>query len=403
MKTLFDSDLELVHDSGFLCFPLLLDPSVAGEVEGDGRNPLVVRVGGRRWVRTLSLRSLVEGYDGLCPDAYRDLRRSCLERICGDPAPLETGVSERLRTILFSVMPHFLRRGKSLDRRKLSEDDLLDVIGERIGLSIGPVEPAGSRLNPASVGRILAILDRHRPAVGPPAEGLLPASALRNWLQAALEGRIVEKERRRLTDLLKALERLGSNAGNRMAILQHVAETGALELDGFGFLRIGPGEEYLIYKRIGEYALSDYYGRLYLFPGCRVAVSTAASLRPFVVETYKHPFLAGHDSGQAVCLRNFNAPDRFSGTAVVEALEEGINALLYGYSSRRRNGYHSLEGSPKRTGRPGFGDPLPRVPAEEPVRSRPHILDVDFEDYRVPADHPRIVSGEVEVTNSFVP
>jgi hypothetical protein len=32
-----------------------------------------------------------------------------------------------------------------------------------------------------------------------------------------------------------------------------------------------------------------------------------------------------------------------------------------------------------------------------------HILDVDFEDYCVSRDHPKIASGQVQVTNDLTP
>jgi hypothetical protein len=49
----------------------------------------------------------------------------------------------------------------------------------------------------------------------------------------------------------------------------------------------------------------------------------------------------------------------FSGENVIHLLEEGINALIYGYDGRRRNGYHSLD----------------------PVRQ--YVKTVEFEDYKI--------------------
>ena len=91
-------------------------------------------------------------------------------------------------------------------------------------------------------------------------------------------------------------------------MLLYISEKGSLEIDGFGFSRMGMTDEYVIYKHTGEYALKDYYGRIYLFPDCRVAVSTIVPLKPVVLDTYKHPFLEGHDAGQPICLRGFNPP-----------------------------------------------------------------------------------------------
>jgi hypothetical protein len=403
MKDLLASDLELVCRSGFLYLPLLFDPSVAREIEGNVDNHVVADVGGRRFVRTVSLRSLVGNYEALYPKSYEELRRSNLKRFSGELTRTAAGVSERLKTILFSVMPHFLGRRKSLDRKSLTEGQVLDLIGKRIEIPGGSCEPAGNRLDPGFFRRLLADLEEHRPAVEPPPEGVMPARAFGDWLSKALEASFLEEERLRLTRILDAQEPPGAEARYRMRTLLHVAERGALEVDGFGFRRIGAGDDYLIYKHTGEYALRDYYGRLYLFPDCRVAVFTGATLKPFVVETYKHPFLEGRDSGQAICLRNRTPAMGFSATAVVDALEEGINALLYGYSSRRRNGYHSLEGFPKRTGSPGLGDSSVAGPTDAPVRRMRHILDVDFEDYRIPDDHAKVTSGQVEITNNYLP
>ncbi|MGE5345595.1 MAG: hypothetical protein ACM3JH_06555 [Acidithiobacillales bacterium] len=403
MKIFLESEAEIVCQSGFAYLPLLFDPSVASEIGEFPRSDLVIRVGGRPFVRTIALRSLVESCEALFPGSREALRRPSLRGIPEElmaPGPV---VDERLKTILFSVMPRFVRRGKSLERKRLSEDEVLDLIGERLGRPGASREAARRRPDPMVLRQVLVDLERRAPAVGLPPEGRMPARALADWLSRELTARILEEERRRLTRLLETAEEPGGAASGREAILLAVARRGALEIDGFGFLRTSPGDDYLIYKRTGEYVLTDYYGRLYLFPDCRVAVSTGGALRPFVVETYKHPFLEAHDSGQKICLRRPGAWSVFSAAAVVEALEEGIGALLHGYSSRRRNGYHSLEGLLRPVATPVPADTLPRGPADHPVVRRKHLLDVDFNDYRIPADHPKVASGQVPVTNSLLP
>jgi hypothetical protein len=77
------------------------------------------------------------------------------------------------------------------------------------------------------------------------------------------------------------------------------------------------------------------------------------------MEKYKHPFLYAHDSGQEICMSGFNPPRQFSAENTIHLLEEGMNALLYGYDARRRNGYHSLD------------------------RTRVYIKTVEFDDYRI--------------------
>jgi hypothetical protein len=403
VKNFLASDAEVVCRSGFAYLPLLLDPSVAREIDASAPSDLVIRVGGRPFVRTIALRSLVDSFELLFPGSGEELRRSGLTGIpegLTAPGPV---VSERLKTILFSVMPHFVRRGKSLDRRRLTEDELLSLVGERTRASGESAESARRGPHPMVLRRALADLEKRPPVAEPPPEGRMPARALAQWLSRAVTARILEEERRRLTRLLEATEEPIGAASGRETILLDVARRGALEIDGFGFLRTGPGDDYLVYKRTGEFVLTDYYGRLYLFPDCRVAVSTAGALRPFVVETYKHPFLEGHDSGQMICLRRSGAWSAFSAAAVIEALEEGIGAILHGYSSRRRNGYHSLEGILRPPSTVGPADSEPVGPEDYPIVRRRHMLDVDFTDYRIPVDHPKIASGQVSITNNLLP
>ena len=100
-------------------------------------------------------------------------------------------------------------------------------------------------------------------------------------------------------------------------------------------------------------------------------------MNPVVIEYYKHPFLFGHDSWQKLCMRRTQSYNLFTAENAINALEEGINSLLYGYDHRRRNGYHSLD----------------RLPMPGGL--------INFDDYRVQKDHPKIVSGEVRITNDF--
>lgn len=246
-------------------------------------------------------------------------------------------------------------------------------------------------------------LEKQGTAIAPLKDGLTSTRRLGEWLQRAVEQRILEGEKARVRQAVQQREESPDAQRRHLAVLLHIAEEGALEIDGFGFSRIGPGDEYCVYKRTGEYALKDFYGRLYLFPECRVAVSTILPLKPFVMEHYKHPFLEGHDSGQDICMRGFSPPNVFAAATLITALEEGIQALLYGYSPRRRNGYHSLD---RMTARARIGDSgeQPMVePLDYPVIRRRHVLDVDFDDYRVPRDHSKVASGLVEVTNDLTP
>jgi hypothetical protein len=190
-------------------------------------------------------------------------------------------------------------------------------------------------------------------------DGFVEGNELREWLHKALEVQILNRERARLEQELDERERMGESKRKHIATLLYIAKRGSFEIDGFGFSRIGSSEDYLIYKRTGEYVLTDYYARKYRFPDCRVAVPTMRPFRPVVLEPYKHPFLQGHGPRQQICMRGFKWPEEFTADNSIRLLEEGINALLYGYDARRRNGYHSL-------------DP-----------TRHYIKTIEFEDYRI--------------------
>jgi hypothetical protein len=310
-------------------------------------------------------------------------------------------VDGKLETILFQVMPHFIRGHKGLQRKKLTQEEILDLIERKVRIPASRYEVASQRLDGVFLRGLLQELEDRGETVSPGNECPISARTLGEWIQGAVRRRIIQEEEARLQQALQQ-RRDGLDRHQRhLAVLLHVAEEGSLEIDDFGFSWIGSTRDYLVFKRTGEYALKDYYGRLYLFPGCRVAVSTMVPLKPFVMEHYKHPFLEGEDAGQEICLRGSTRPAAFTAAAVIQALEEGINALLHGYSSRRRNGYHSLEGIPRRVGSLGFGD-SPIVGATDyPIIRKGHILDVDFGDYRVPNDHPKIASGQVVVTNDL--
>jgi hypothetical protein len=213
----------------------------------------------------------------------------------------------------------------------------------------------------------------------PPLENHQPGRELARWFQKALENKIIAGEIESWERGLAQVQDILKLPQPQLAGLLAIVDRGGLEVESFGFNRHKkrPGD-YLIYKRTGEFALKDYFGRLYLFPDCRVAVSTAGPFHPMVLDEYKHPLLRRFGSGQAICLNGFQPAAEFSAAGVIKTLEEGVNALYYGYNNRKRNGYNSLD---------NFGR---------------HQSLVDFENLRIARDHPKVLSGEVEVKNDVL-
>lgn len=403
IRQFLDSDLELVIQSGFIYVPLLLDPSVDREIQTPPPPDTLIRMNGRVFVRAVGVESLLDTYPTIHPESFEQLRSVCLQDYPAILRSRRMPVDGKLETILFQVMPHFIRGHKRMGRKKLTEEEILDFLESRISIPVKRYREARHHLDADSLRGLVQELEVHGETVKPLEDGLAAARTVGKWIQDAVRRRIIAEEKARLSQILQQREQWVGRYTKHRAVLLHLAEEGALEIDGFGFSRIGSTGEHLVFKRTGEYALKDYYGRFYLFPDCKVAVSTIVPLKPFVMENYKHPFLEAYDSGQEICLRGSTGPAAFTAVAVIQALEEGINALLYGYSSRRRNGYHSLETTPNRVGSLGYGDSPIVGPTDYPIIRKGHILDVDFEDYRVPKDHPKIASGQVEVTNDLTP
>ena len=384
MERLLDSDLELLVQSGFLYLPLLFDPAVEGELSsalGQGlpeagsafRRETVLEVGGRHYLRTLCLPSLVEAYRSLGRSYAAHLRRLCLERY-GLLAHGE--VHGKLPVILFQILPHFVRTRRTPSRQAASQGEILAFLRSRLQVPPRYLEAAARFVDTEPLRRLIRDLEESGAGLDLPEDGLLRGRDLRAWLLRAVELEMMRTEKGRLEDGLAQRERFREASREDLAAILFLADQASLEVDDFGFLRDGEGDDYIIYTHSGEYALRDYYGRLYLFPDCRVAVSTRGRLHPLVLDRYKHPFLFGHEAGQEICVRQFTAPKEFSAGNVIAALEEGLATLYRGYNPRLRNGYHSL-------------DPLTQI-----RRS------LDFTDFRIPPDHPDIISRKVEVTNA---
>jgi hypothetical protein len=388
MLRLLDTEQDLAVMSGFLYLPLLLDPTIAAELQpasppqdledapAPAQGPAVVEIGGRHFVRAVTLHSLVDSYPKIHPEAYQRLRTSSLEQRAAAPEP-GGAPDARLRSILLEVMAHFIRKPTGLQRKRLGEHELLELLGQRVTVPESYSEQARSFLCGQPLRARLDHLEKAGGTVELPRDGAMPAAELRRWFHRALEMELVNEERDRVRRELQERRHFTDMDERSVALLLYLGDKGALEVDGSGFRRSPAAGEYLVYVRTGEYALKDYYGRLYLFPDCRVAVSTAGLLRPIVLEKYKHPFLFSYDAEQEICLRRFEPPTAFTAENAIKVLEEGISALFYGYDSRRRNGYHSLD------------------------RITPNWRTVDFDDLRVPKEHPKIVSGTVQVKNDF--
>lgn len=385
LPTLWDPGPQLVTPDGFLCLPLLLDPQVARDLRCLSASPesatlpfsLQTSEAGE-YVPALRLISLVTSYDRLWPREYQQAREAVCREL-GLPVADDPVLEGWLATLVFEVLPHFVRLGPTPGRTRPGPDAVLDFLVRRLQIPPPYYERARQEAAPEELEGRLAILEAQAASLPPPPAGRVFGADLDRWLEKALRALIISRERQRVARRLALNRQQGEKPWLRRALLRYLRDQGGMEIDGFGFFPDGRSAgDYWVYRRTGEYLLQDYYGRLYLFPDCRVAVSTRERLRPVVWETYKHPFLRRHAPRQEICLtQEYQVPLTAGPREIIAALEAGLNALYYGYNPRRRNGYHSLD------------------------RHRGEQL-VSFEDYRLSPEDPRVLSGRVEVKNRYL-
>lgn len=371
---------------GFLCLSLLLDPEVARDlkhslpVPDSAAFPLTLGPGDDgQVIPTVRLPSLVACYPLLWPEAYQTLREAVLAE-AGIPLEGHHILGGWLARLVLEVLPHFVRLSPATTRDRLRPQAVITALARRLEIPAVYYEQARRMTGPGDLARALAALEAMAEPAPPPPCGRVTGAELDRWLAQALRAHILDRERQTLGERLAQWRQHPEESRlARTALLLYLRDRGELELEGFGFFpdARSPGD-YWAYKRTGEYLLQDYFGRLYLFPDCRVAVSTRERLRPVVWEKYKHPFLRRHAPRQEICLpKEYQAPAVVGPREIIAALEAGLTALYYGYNPRRRNGYHSLD------------------------RHRGEQL-VSFDDYRLAPEDPRVRSGRVEVKNRYL-
>jgi hypothetical protein len=371
MIRLLDSDLELVVESDFIYMPLLFDPGIEKETQrlesekpfknpGKHEQKSVIKLEDKHFVKALNIHSFIDNYEAIDAYSYQRLRNECLRKYQLTRGIDEQSLNETLRTILFRIMPYFVKKNKDFSRKKASNEEILDLVGEKINIPAKYYEEAKTFRDLKPLKEILKDLEHQNSLFKLPANGLYSGRKLRDWFHKAINAKILALEHHRIARSLQVREQFRQAKPAHIAVMLYIADRGALEIDGFGFTTNNAYKgEYVVYKRTGDYILKDYYARSYLFPDCRVAVSTYSPYRPFVIEKYKHPFLIGHKAGQEICMKDFVPSNEFIAENIIRTIEEGLTAMRFGYNGRKRNGYHSLD------------------------KTWVHIPTIDFEDYRI--------------------
>ncbi len=369
---LFDIDMKILVESDFIYLPLLFDPDIEKETKillhpertqwntGQQGSQTIIKHKDKYFVKAISIQSLLNNYAAINAYSFRQLEKECLKKYSLTRDVDDIFLDGVLRTILFRIMPYFVKINRGLKRQRLSDVEVLDLVGETINIPDKYYKEAEAFRNLEPLRRIFQRLKAPKPIFKSPENGMLTGRKFGDWLREAIHEKVLTSEHDRIVKALEIREQFSETRPQHIATLLFIADTGAIEIDGFGFIRNNAYKgEYYIYKRTGEYILKDYYARDYVFPDCRVAVSTYTPFRPFVMEKYKHPFLLAHKTGQEICIANFVPYNEFTAENIIRTLEEGLTAMQFGYDGRRRNGYHSLD------------------------KTWVHIPTIDFEDYRM--------------------
>jgi len=317
-----------------------------------------------KYVQALSLASIVENYDKLFPEDYAYEKLGLLASY-GKP-PEQVDVRRGLRETLFEVLPYFVKILSGLERRKPTISEIIDYVEK--SYPIPEVYYDRARLiNGDDLRRRLIFVEK-----GISQKKIADTKRAHDvnlWFSQALVEKILSREAEHLRKIAGDMDNLAKESLRTNAFLLYMDSLNGFEIGDFGFER----RDNMVYKRIGEYALKDFNGEVYLFPECRVGVPFGQT-NSCVLDKYKHPFLPYRGTPSYICIGNAEITGDSSAKYTINAIDAGINALLYGYFNKEHfKGYHWLGSS---------------------YDGRYY-----FEEYRVSKSHPKIVSGEVMITN----
>ena len=385
MEKLFHSDIEFAIRAGYAYMPLLVDHEIEKEVHGNKEARFwnlaslfrtehkiqnVIRIEGRHYVKTASLQSLLDNYEKVNRAGYEIEKAKCLRQYEKDLEIKETIIDHKLETIVFKVMPYFIKKNKALERKRMSDLEIVGIINKHVNVPPKYLEIAEDFKDTKSLRETIDKIENKEIAIPPePEQGPISSEYLRDWFYKALEARILIEEKENLKNLLKQREELIDTNKGFIATLLYLKDNPSLEIDGFGF---GDTNLYKVYVHTGEYALKDFDGDIYLFPDCKVGVYISNLTSPLVFDKYKHPFLNDEDKDQFICIRHGSLSSNFTAENIINSLQTALNTIFYGYTnSGDFGGYNSLKNSM-------------------------------FQEYKISRDHPRIKSGEVEIKNDFI-
>jgi len=355
-------DLNMVYvKEGVIYLPLVVDKKIKNEMGYDKSK--IASVKGRNYIQSIRIESIIDNYDKINTTDYESFKKSLL-KVC--PKEILHDLDEEKRTIIFEVMPYFIKRKDKT--KKMSRKDILEILAENLDIPKEYYERA-ENLSKKNIKNTISTLKNKIEDYSLP-EGEIEVSELRDLLNGLIKNKILIDEVNNLEK--KLLEKEKSEDKNcEEAVLLYLSEnTLNFEIGDFGV------KDDWIYLKVGEYALRDFDGKVYRFPPCKVGV-TYDSSSPFVLDKYKHPFLKSHEKEQKICIGNQSIGGETEAEAIIRGLEIGVNTLLYGYFGSLKP-YHTLDG-----------------------KVHHGSYEIEFNDYLISNNHPDIKSGKLRITNDI--
>ena len=104
-------------------------------------------------------------------------------------------------------MPYFVRKNRGLQRKKLNNEEILNLISEKIDIPPKYYQDAKTFRDLEPLREILRNLEDQKPICKPLGNGLLTARKLRDWLFEAIQSKILADEHDRIAKTLQVREK----------------------------------------------------------------------------------------------------------------------------------------------------------------------------------------------------
>ena len=377
MSSFFSSfDSCLFVEDEFLYLPLLCDEK--GTDIASSKKMTITR-DGRTLVKTLHLPSLIDTFPQLEKQEYERIKDEYLTQALSKKIRHDQ-IDALLESILFEVLPHFVKLPKGK-----TQEGIVDYLVGQVEI---PKQYYTRAETASNIEELQTILKRtSNPQKQKLPDGFVSQKNLNTWLLSALQEKVMNEEKEKTSAALSQAEKLVQTAKNRTALLFYVKEKG-LEISDF-CVKPEPrspydDSSYMVSIKTGKYALKEFNDTkyVYVFPSCSVATRVSRSLasRPYILESYKHPFLSSTSPFQPICVRKGVGELPPKPQNIIDILEIGLNTMFYGYTNAVDfNGYHRLNGA----------------------RSLGSYT-VSFDNLRVLRTDKQIASREIEVKNDFI-